>query len=152
MNPASGRQTDKAWIEIYPVYGPKYIQFPGGLQKGDSIYIYVSSDLNNSNTNTFDFYNGRTKQHYSFSKSGQRFLSDGTTSECILELLDNEALADFGTETFTNCSTSGKEPILHPIGSYRPAKFDLATKGRKLTSTGNLDSKGLDFNIAWLHA
>ncbi|HWS84521.1 MAG TPA: G1 family glutamic endopeptidase [Ktedonobacteraceae bacterium] len=151
MDPSSGHQTNEAWIEIYPVYGPKYIQIPGGLHKGDLIYVYVSSGLDNSNTDTFYILNDTTHKHVSFSKSGQRFLSDGTTGECILELLDNEALADFGTERFQRCSTSGKEPTLHPINSYRTTKLDLANKGIKLTSTGGLDSKGLAFDITWLH-
>ena len=151
MDPSSGRQSNQAWIEVYPD-PTKYIKFALGLHKGDIIYTYVSSGLGNSDTDTFYIQDITTHEHQSLSKRGQQLLSDGTTGECILELLDNEALADFGTERFTNCSTSQKSSVLHPINSYQTNKLDLVNKGIRLTSTGSLDSKGLDFSITWLHS
>lgn len=153
---SSGNQSNKAWIEVNDVYPSRYIHFLHGLHKGDGIYIYIESNVNHSGYDKFYIQNRTTHEENSFSLSGQQYISDGASGECILERL-NEPLANFGKEKLSSCNLSdGKDPVhLSPIGSYPTVtKVNMVSNhGTKhsvmLANPGNLDTKGQAFVITW---
>ncbi|HWS85237.1 MAG TPA: G1 family glutamic endopeptidase, partial [Ktedonobacteraceae bacterium] len=133
---SSRNQSNEAWIEVHDVYPSRYIHFLHGLHRGDGIYIYVESNVNHSGYDKFYIQNRTTHEELSFSLSGQQYISDGASGECILERL-NEPLANFGKEKLSSCNLSdGKDPMhLSPIGSY-----PTATKVNMVSNHGSKHS------------
>jgi Peptidase A4 family len=153
---SSGHQSNEAWIEVHGVYPSQNVQFLHGLHRGDSIYVYVESNVNHSGYDKFYIQNSTTHEEHWFSLAGQQYITDGASGECILERLD-EPLANFGKEKLSSCRLSdGKDHVhLSPIGSYLTAtKVNMVSKhGSKhsvmFANPGNLDKKGQAFVITW---
>jgi hypothetical protein len=153
---SSGNQSNKAWIEVADTFPSRDVQFVHGLHRGDGIYVYVDSNVNNSGYDRFYIQNRTTHEEYSFSLSGQQYITDGASGECILERLD-ESLANFGQEKLSNCSLSDRNDPIHlsPIGSYRTTtKISMinntSSKHSVMAATsGDLDTKGQAFVITW---
>lgn len=153
---SAGNQSNEAWIEVHNFYPSHTIQFLHGLHRGDDIYVYVESNVNNSGYDKFYIQDITTHEKHSFSLSGQQYITDGASSECILERLD-EPLANFGKEKFSSCRLSdGKDPAhLSPIGSYpTTTKVNMVSNTNSkhpvmFANPGNLDTKGQAFVITW---
>lgn len=152
----SGSQSNEAWIEVANTFPSHDVQFLHGLHRGDSIYVYVESNVNNSGYDKFYIQDSTTREEYSFSLSGQQYITDGASGECILERLD-KPLANFGKEKLSNCSLSDSNDPIHlsPIGSYRTiTKINMVNKNSSKHSVraaipGNLDTKGQAFVVTW---
>jgi hypothetical protein len=155
---SSGSQSNEAWIEVADTFPSRNVQFIHGLHRGDSIYVYVESNVNNSGYSKFYIRNVTTHEEHLFSLSGRQYIADGASGECILERLD-EPLANFGKEKLSDCRLSdGKDPVhLSPIGSYpTTTKTNIvSTNGSKhsviAANPGKLDTKGQAFVVTWYH-
>ena len=153
---SSGHQSNEAWIEVHGVYPSQNVQFLHGLHRGDSIYVYVESNVNHSGYDKFYIQNSTTHEEHWFSLAGQQYITDGASGECILERLD-EPLANFGKEKLSSCRLSDDQDHVHlsPIGSYLTAtKVNMVSNsGSKhsvmFANPGNLDKKGQAFVVTW---
>jgi len=153
---SSGSQSNEAWIEVADTFPSRDVQFLHGLHRGDSIYVYVESNVNNSGYDKFYIQNITTHEKHLFSLLGRQYITDGASGECILERLD-EPLANFGKEKLSSCSLSDGKASLSPIGSYPTiAKVNMVSNdGSKhfvtIAIPGNLDTKGQAFVVTWHH-
>jgi hypothetical protein len=157
---SSGSQSNEAWIEVANTLPSRNVQFTHGLHRGDSIYVYVESNANDSGYNEFSIRNITTQEEHVLSLSGQQYIADGASGECILERLD-EPLANFGKEKLSGCRLSdSKDPVhLSPIGSYpTTTKTNIvsSTNGSNhsviVANPGKLDTKGQAFVVTWYHS
>lgn len=156
---SSGSQSNEAWIEVADTFPSRNVQFIHGLHRGDSIYVYVESNANNSGYDKFYIRNITTHEEHASSLSGRQYIADGASGECILEQLD-EPLANFGKEKLSGCRLSdGKDPAhLSPIGSYpTTTKTNIvSTNGSNhsviVANPEKLDTKGQAFVVTWHHA
>ncbi len=153
---SSRSQSNEAWIEVADTFPSRDVQFLHGLHRGDSIYVYVESNVNNSGYDKFYIQNITTHEGHWFSLPGRQYITDGASGECILERLD-EPLANFGKEKLSSCSLSDAKDPLSPIGSYPIiAKVNMVSHESSkhfvtIAIPGNLDMKGQAFVVTWHH-
>jgi hypothetical protein len=143
VNATTNVQTNSPWWEIVTNHvndGPYYFtNFT--VHTGDTILVYVDSNLSGSGTNTFiveDLTNGG----YGSPTNPPRILSDSATGECIGER-NSPQLVDFGSVGFTHCvigtNSTSKGINLWPHNYYVVTDNGKST-GRHMIDVGSITS------------
>ena len=167
VDASTGIQVNKAFWEVYgdgttntEQYFPQSVL---SVQTGDLIWVYVTSNLDNSGQDYFIVEDTTTGKSASTTLKDIHAITDGTAAECIAEdhlnvlTLSPKPLANFGTILFSSCRVYGQSKPHQgwlSIGNEQYNKLDMVRGSTTLATTSELLSgtypgDGNSFTITW---
>jgi predicted lipoprotein with Yx(FWY)xxD motif len=159
--PDQHKQKFGAWWEVIgkgKSVGSRPMDTDLPIQAGNQIRVDVSSNLNGDSKDTFRVTNVTTGQSATHQETDPTALSDSAAAECVLEAPSSGGelpLANFGTVTFTGCTTTDDQGNITPISAFEDQQQDSLyitdindDSGVPITTTGPLENQAT-FNVTW---
>ena len=141
-------QYNISWWEVYPGLTEQDLPLCN-LATGSSVYVYITSNLNNEGYNYFYIENNSSLCYNSH--VDRTAFSDSATGECIAERPTQSGggyygLADFGSVRFTGCYINST-----PINSLPHIYHNLVSRqtGDTLATVGPVASNNTDYSVYW---
>lgn len=148
---SSGGQSNIAFWQVPPAYSSIQDFNLSRVNAGDSIVVYVSSNLNNDGYDYFFVQDTSGNANDYGSKTLYTDFSDSATGECVVERPtisgDIPNLADFGTEQLSSCDI-GSDSSDKGIGSWPHFYIRMEYQGATLATVGSISNTDT-FTITW---
>jgi hypothetical protein len=150
-------QYNVGWWEVYPGYSQQ--NFLGGLNHGDHIHVFVSSNVNNDGYDYF-YVQDITQNYYnSYKDTASQDFSDSATGECIVERPSDDnhqpyPLAEFNppghTEQLSSCEIANSTGTYKPIGNWPVYYYTMVNGNDTLAYPGPITNGGLNYPVYWV--
>jgi hypothetical protein len=133
--------------------GEENITLTSGLNPGDTVFLYVNSNPNNSGTDEFFIQDQTTDDYVGYYLAGSQYYADGTSTEYVVQRMSSNGsllpLSDFSTQSLTQCMAyQNGQSTMVPLGNLTQSGFNMVPGGVLYAQTSKL-TNNQDFQVTW---